>query len=162
MAKQTKAGNGTGGSNRRATFDITPEEFVTVWNSSRTAQEAATTLGMPKAIAQARASKYRKAGVNLKRMRRGGGKRLDVEGLNRLIAQLEAERHGGGPAVGEWKPGWPEEGRVGMTGSACDRLVAPPRFRDTAISGSGRFNCIARVQRGLGQAFMVPDGQQKP
>jgi hypothetical protein len=94
VAKQAKAGHagGTSGSKRRSTFDVTPEEFVTVWNASSTSQEAADKLGMPKAIAQARASKYRKAGVKLKKMRRGGGRQLDVAGLNRLIAELEAKQ----------------------------------------------------------------------
>jgi hypothetical protein len=94
MAKQAKAGHagGTSGSKQRSQFDITPEEFVTAWNAARTAQEAADKLGMPKAIAQARASKYRKAGVKLKKMSRRSGRRLDVEGLNRLIAQLEAKQ----------------------------------------------------------------------
>lgn len=83
----------------RSRYDITPEEFVTAWNSSKNAGEVADKLGMPKPLVLARASKYRKAGVKLKEMKRGSGRRLDVEGLNRLIAELEAKQRGAGSAA---------------------------------------------------------------
>lgn len=81
---------------KRKQYDVTPEEFVLAWHAAKSSQEAADKLGIPKAQAQARASKYRKLGVKLKRMSRSSGRRVDVDGLNRLIAELEkAERKSG-------------------------------------------------------------------
>jgi hypothetical protein len=68
------------------------EQFIRVWQSSQSAAEAARRLGMPKPIAAAGASSYRKAGIALKGMARRGRRSLDVEGLNRLIEELARNR----------------------------------------------------------------------
>jgi transposase len=71
-------------------YNVTAEQFIVTWQTSKTAQEAADRLGMPKAIVHARASAYRQAGIKLKPMPRGRGKQLDLQKLNRLAeAALE-------------------------------------------------------------------------
>jgi hypothetical protein len=47
---------------------------------------------MPKPIAQARASHYRKAGIKLKKMPRRPKHKLDVEALNRVIEEIGREQ----------------------------------------------------------------------
>lgn len=73
-------------------YKITPEKFVAIWQSSKTIDEAAKRLKMPKAIACSRASYYRKMGIKLKTgfdCRR----RLDKDKLNKIIDDLaEASR----------------------------------------------------------------------
>jgi hypothetical protein len=73
----------------RKQYGVTAMRFLEVWQSSNSAEEAAQRLGMPKAIANARASGYRKAGVNLKKMPRRPKNRVDVEALNRKIDELQ-------------------------------------------------------------------------
>lgn len=75
---------------RKADYDVTPERFVTVWNVAQSLDEVSEELGMPKPIAAARASNYRRAGVNLKRMPRPRTDALNIEGLNQLAAKLQA------------------------------------------------------------------------
>lgn len=80
---------------QRASYGITAEEFVRVWQSCSSASEVVSRLNMPLPIVHARASGYRKAGVHLKSMprnRQGGG--LDVEALNRLITAAAADSKG--------------------------------------------------------------------
>ena len=76
----------------RTEYGVAPEAFVTAWQQSATAAEAAERLSMPRAIACARASVYRRAGVRLKMMPRvrKGRKPIDVETLNRLVEGLAA------------------------------------------------------------------------
>src|SRR4051812_10458400 len=75
----------------RNDYGVTPEQFVTVWNTSGSLEEAASRLKMPAPVAAARASKYRSVGVNLKKMpRKPRADGLDVEKLNRLIETLPA------------------------------------------------------------------------
>jgi hypothetical protein len=74
-------------------YNVSPEEFVVAWQMSKTAEEAAQRLGMPKGIVLARASFYREKGVNLKTMKRGKKKLLDVQALNRVIDNLDTQ-HG--------------------------------------------------------------------
>lgn len=64
----------------------TPEHFVEIWQTSESAKEAASRLGMPVAIASARASIYRTMGIPLKSMRKK--KTIDVDSLNELIKEL--------------------------------------------------------------------------
>jgi hypothetical protein len=71
----------------RKKYDVSPERFVEVWEKSKSSDEAAEELHMPKSILHARASGYRAQGINLKRMPRKS-RRLDVEGLNRLVEKL--------------------------------------------------------------------------
>ena len=75
---------------RRAKYDVTPEQFITAWQTSESADEVAEKLKMPKPIVLARVSSYRRAGLKLKKMPRRPGKELDIERLNRLIEELDA------------------------------------------------------------------------
>jgi hypothetical protein len=77
----------------RTTYNVTQAEFVTAWQSSETADEAAEKLGMPKDIVVARAAAYRKKKVKLKNMSKPGRKPLDVDGLNQLIKELAEEKN---------------------------------------------------------------------
>jgi DNA-directed RNA polymerase specialized sigma24 family protein len=61
-----------------------PEEFVRVWQSSSSAREVATKLGIPATTASSRAMRYRKAGVRLKHFR-GKEPPVDVAALNAII-----------------------------------------------------------------------------
>jgi hypothetical protein len=76
----------------RQTYDVTPEEFVRVWESSKSAREAAERLKMPKPIVLARASSYRKLGINMKAMRRERKNALNVAELNKIIEELHKHR----------------------------------------------------------------------
>jgi hypothetical protein len=83
----------------RTEYNVSPEDFVRAWQSSKTAQEVAAKLAMPKPLVHARASNYRRIGVRLKLLGRGNPKRLDVQALNKLIQQTEET--GTGRVVGE-------------------------------------------------------------
>lgn len=76
----------------RTVYDVTPEEFIEAWQTSKDAQEVADKLKMPKPIVFARASKYRKQGINLKDHRSKRGRGIDVDKLNRLIEDIEARQ----------------------------------------------------------------------
>ena len=65
---------------------VTPDEFVVAWTTSATVDEVAARLKLPKPIVSARASAYRRRGVQLKKMRRGNQQKLNVQLLNDLIA----------------------------------------------------------------------------
>jgi hypothetical protein len=73
----------------RRTYDVSAEQIIRVWQSSRSLSEAALRLGMPKLIAAARAAFYRKSGLALKYMTRHDRRRLDIETLNHLIEELD-------------------------------------------------------------------------
>ena len=95
MTSKQTGGRGRGGGEKKRPsgkkdYHVTPEQFIKVWQTSNSAQEAADKLGMPKVIALARASAYRKEGINIKHMRRKPKKSLDVDALNRLIDKLDA------------------------------------------------------------------------
>jgi hypothetical protein len=96
MAKQESPKHAThdAGGRRpgKTEYNVSAEQFITVWQTSDTAQEAAERLKMPKDIAHARASMYRKAGVRLKRMPRRGQGGLNVAALNKLIEELDRQR----------------------------------------------------------------------
>ena len=53
---------------------IAAEEFVIIWQSSRTLDEVLRQTGLARGSATARASKYRRMGVPLKRMHSGSQK----------------------------------------------------------------------------------------
>lgn len=72
----------------------TPEEFVTAWETSATAEQAAAKLGLTVNAVRSRAQHYRKQGVPLKTFRRGT-RPLDVEGLTALVERLRS----GGPTI---------------------------------------------------------------
>ena len=78
--------------NGRAKYGVTPEQFITAWQTSQSADEVADKLQMPKPIVLARVSCYRRAGLKLKKMPRRSGKGLDIERLNRLIEELNGKK----------------------------------------------------------------------
>ena len=55
------------------------ETFIRAWQNADTVQEAADALGITKPSAGQRASSYRTQGVPLKKMKRGGGARFNLE-----------------------------------------------------------------------------------
>jgi transposase len=84
-------------------YNISAEEFVVAWQTSKSAQEVADRLGVPKPIVHARASAYQQAGIKLKHMPKGPRKRLDLEELNRLAeaALANATQEAQPPAANE-------------------------------------------------------------
>ena len=77
----------------RKQYNVSPEDFVKVWQSSESADEVAQKLNMPKNIVLARSAVYRKnrkdgsPGVPLKKMPRVNPRRLDVENLRKLATE---------------------------------------------------------------------------
>jgi hypothetical protein len=56
--------------NRRKRYNITPEDFVRTWQRAESAKKVTKLLdGMPWRVACARAAKYRKMGVHLKKFK---------------------------------------------------------------------------------------------
>lgn len=76
---------------RPKSYDVSPEEFIRVWQTSNSTDEVSEALKMPKPIVLARVSGYRNKGIKLKEMPRAGSNKLDVEKLNRLIDELAAQ-----------------------------------------------------------------------
>ncbi len=67
----------------RTRYNVNPEQVVSVWNRSQTAQEAADVLKMKKSALIARIINYRRKypQIKLKKMPRGAQKRINVEAL---------------------------------------------------------------------------------
>lgn len=63
-----------------------------IWEGAHSAEEVSQKTGMPIPIVHARASKYRKAGVKLKKMRRYTPKSLDVDAMNQLIEEIRSQQ----------------------------------------------------------------------
>lgn len=81
MAKKPNVG--------RTEYDVSPEQFIRVWQAANSVDEVAAKLKMPKPIVLARKSNYVKAGVKLKKMpRKSTSRNLDVDRLNALIDEL--------------------------------------------------------------------------
>jgi hypothetical protein len=72
-------------------YNISASDFVRTWESSTNAAEVAAKLGMPRPSVNARASYYRRIGVNLKTFKQANARRLDVEALNKLTHRLTPE-----------------------------------------------------------------------
>lgn len=72
---------------KRTNYDVPAARFIEVWNASESAEQVAQITGMPKPIVLARASNYRSMGINLKKMRRSGRPRLDLEELKKIAGQ---------------------------------------------------------------------------
>jgi hypothetical protein len=78
---------------KRKQYNVDPKTFIIAWQQSSTLGEVAEKLQMPEPICSARASMYRAAGVELRRMPRApSSRKLDVAALNQLIADLKAEK----------------------------------------------------------------------
>lgn len=78
----------------RNSYDVTPEQFIFIWQTSETPQEAADKLKMPRPIVLARATGYRRRGIPLKAMPRRGRRTVDVEKLKRLAEELVGREQG--------------------------------------------------------------------
>lgn len=83
MAKKKVTGRGT-------EYNVTAEEFVAIWEASSSSQEVSERTGMPVPIVNARASKYRKSGVKLKKMRKGVPPSIQVDELNKIVDEVRA------------------------------------------------------------------------
>jgi hypothetical protein len=79
------------GTQTRTEYGISQTKFVETWESSNSPEEVAEKLEMPKPVVIARASKYRKAGVKLKKMGKKSRRSIDVEALNRMIDEMRAK-----------------------------------------------------------------------
>ena len=75
----------------RRRYHVTDAQFCETWTQSKSADEVATKLGMPKNIVLARSALYRKRGVELKKMERKNPRKLNVTELNNRIHQLTQE-----------------------------------------------------------------------
>lgn len=78
----------------RTDYNVGPEDFIVVWESSDTAEEVETKTGIPKAICQARASGYRKLGIPLKKMKRNFKKGLKTDFLVQLVKEVRSRAEG--------------------------------------------------------------------
>ena len=72
-------------------YNVSASDFVLAWESSTDAAEVAAKLGMTRPLVNARASYYRRIGINLKKLKRANARRLDVEALNKLTQRLKPE-----------------------------------------------------------------------
>ena len=73
-------------------YDVSPEAFATAFATAGTVSDVAEMTGMPIPIIYDRASKYRKAGVELPKLRRRTKHGLDVDALNRRIKGNRSRR----------------------------------------------------------------------
>ena len=65
----------------------TAEEFVSVWQSSSSLIEVSKRLGLSKLTLSVRATRYRNAGIPLKKFIVQDNKCLDVAGLTKLATE---------------------------------------------------------------------------
>lgn len=70
------------------TKHVSPSEFVRIWETSESSEQAAARLGLSKGTAWYRATAFRKAGVKLRKFRRNVLSATDAQQLNRLIEEL--------------------------------------------------------------------------
>ena len=72
---------------RRKSYNVSPTLFCLVWNDANSVEEVAKKLKMPKGNVLARASSYRKAKIQLKKMERSNSRAINAEQLNRLMGR---------------------------------------------------------------------------
>jgi len=63
---------------------LTPEQFIAIWQTSASLDEAARRVGKPKLNVSVTATKYRKRGIPMKFMTGRGFSHLDVARLSGL------------------------------------------------------------------------------
>ena len=63
---------------------VSPEEFVRIWQAAGSVREVAKKTGVDKQSVEARAVRYRRAGVPLKKFDRGHATPLDIARLKRI------------------------------------------------------------------------------
>jgi len=67
------------------------EEFIRAWEAGENVAEVSAATGIKPQSCQVRAAAYRKRGIALKHMPRGGRRKLDVEAANTLLASLREQ-----------------------------------------------------------------------
>ncbi len=78
---------------KRTSYDVSAEKFALTWNTFLDIDKISQELSMPKDLVYARASNYRRAGVELKDLKPAKRKKMvDVHAINRLLREWEA-RH---------------------------------------------------------------------
>src|SRR5262249_24078417 len=87
MATTDSGGPQGEGGTQRTRYDVSREDFVRAWESSRTLSEVSKRLGMPKAIVAARAAHSGRVGIPL-RKRNQSLDEPNVTELNELIKRL--------------------------------------------------------------------------
>jgi hypothetical protein len=100
----------------KTNYNVDAVQFVRIWTECKTATEVAERLGVPRPIVLARASKYRKAGVKLKKLEREVRSSFDVEKLNQIVeqaAQRMAEDSSADPSGPESPAAAPQVGQTG-------------------------------------------------
>lgn len=75
----------------KTNYGVSAETFLRVYQAASSPQEVADLLGMPRPIIAARASAYRRKGLQVKRFPRGS-KALDLEALSKLLEQIDREQ----------------------------------------------------------------------
>jgi hypothetical protein len=73
-----------------AKSNVTMEQFVEAWETSGSVQEVSAKTGIKVSSCQTRAAQYREKDIDLKSMRKGGGRKLDVAAAKALLAKLRA------------------------------------------------------------------------
>lgn len=75
----------------RSAPEVSVKDFVVAWQGSSSLAEVEQKTGIRAAIAAARASMYRKKGIDLKYYAPGRKEKIDVDGLNELIRSMGGE-----------------------------------------------------------------------
>ena len=70
---------------KKVLSNVSPEQFVKVWQSSSTIDEVMLKTNMKRNTVYGRVNSYRKKKVSLKTMKRPH-KKLDIDGLNAIAA----------------------------------------------------------------------------
>jgi transposase len=76
----------------RTEYNVPAEVFIMTWQKAESVDEVSEKLDMPIPIVHARASGYRRNGINLKSMPRKKTNKLDVEKLNLLIEKIDEKK----------------------------------------------------------------------
>jgi hypothetical protein len=119
---------GPAGSRRDADYEIDMEKFVRLWEESDTAEEAAGKMSLPISVAVHRASAYRAAGIQLKKMpRKKSEARLMAERMNVLIGKIRKKRL----SQGKDAPPPPVSGPATASPAAGVRRVPVDRVEST-------------------------------
>ncbi len=120
----------------RAEYGVSQEAFVIAWQSSGSVDEVfeklqvySASLGhqsMPRPVILARASSYRQAGIELKKMPRLDGRTLDVVGMNALVKKID---RGEAIEMPEGLPAAAPPAREGDPAEGVKRMLAGKKAR---------------------------------
>jgi len=70
---------------------VSMEEFIRAWEAGENVAEVSAATGIKPQSCQVRAAAYRKRGIALKHMPRGGRRKLDVEAAKSFLASLRGQ-----------------------------------------------------------------------